>query len=391
VVVPTVADKYVSSAAHLAGRGPVSFEAMTNAVPVFREMPEDFKLGMDLSALAGVLHPVLHGFNYSPREAGFPGWVRFGSWFNEQNLVATRPPLHRLRGAAHGRPVLVEFQADVALLGPKADEWARDGLLYQPFPEVSRPWYHYHLWQALQQAGYGTDFVSEGVLRGARVGDGRLRYGTRAYGTLLVMDVVSLEPETAEAIARFGEAGGRVVFVGRAPDRAPGLKDAAEADRRVRRRSPPSGPGEAVSSPRQSGLLRPDYTAAPPDGARQAPAVGARDDAAARRPSGRGCRRAARGRGLRPPSCRRARDLLPREREPDRGPGRRGSLPHRRAKALALGLGDGHARAMRSPGDRTRGAPPRATGVDAGGVEMPRGRRYGASRICLTPVTNGYP
>jgi hypothetical protein len=273
-VVPTVADKYVSSAAHLAGRGPVSFEAMTNAVPVFREMPEDFKLGMDQSALAGVLHPVLHGFSYSPREAGFPGWVRFGSWLSEQN--PWWPHVRRFTDyAARLTAVLSssDFQASVALLGPKADEWARDGLLYQPFPEVSRPWYHYHLWPALQQAGFGTDFVSEGVLRGARVEGGALRYGTRAYRTLVVMDAIALEPGTTEAIARFGEAGGRVVFVGRSPDRAPGLKDAANADRRVKEsvarllRSPA---GQLVPAPSR-GLLPPgDYTrGALPGGARR--------------------------------------------------------------------------------------------------------------------------
>jgi hypothetical protein len=276
VVSPTVANKYVSSAAHLASRGPVSFEAMTNAVPVFREMPEDFKLGMDQSALAGAHHPVLHGFNYSPREAGLPGWVRFGSWFGDQN--PWWPHVRRFADyAARLATVLSgsEFQATVAMLGPRADEWARDGLLYQPFPEVSRPWYHYHLWQALQQAGYGTDFVSEGVLRGARAEGGRLRYGARAYEALVVMDVVSLEPETAEAIARFGEAGGRVVFVGRSPDRAPGLEDAAGADRRVkdavaRLLLPRAGPA-AVVPPPSAGLLPPgDYTRGVlPEGARR--------------------------------------------------------------------------------------------------------------------------
>ncbi|HEX9187001.1 MAG TPA: glycosyl hydrolase, partial [Vicinamibacteria bacterium] len=277
VVSPTVANKYVSSAAHLAGRSPVSFEAMTNAVPVFREMPEDFKLGMDQSLLAGVHHPVLHGFNYSPPEAGFPGWVRFGSWFSEQN--PWWPHVRRFTDyAARLTAVLSrsEFQASVALLGPRADEWARDGLLYQPFPEVSRPWYHYHLWPALQQAGYGADFVSEGVLRGARVEDGRLRYGSRSYGTLVVMDVLSLEPETAEAIARFGEAGGRVVFVGAAPGRAPGLKDAADADRRVKEsvaRLLLARAGQAVVVPAPSRGLLPegDYTRGVlPEGARRA-------------------------------------------------------------------------------------------------------------------------
>jgi hypothetical protein len=276
VVSPTVANKYVSSAAHLAGRSPVSFEAMTNAVPVFREMPEDFKLGMDQSALAGVHHPVLHGFNYSPREAGFPGWVRFGSWFSEQN--PWWPHVRRFTGYAARLTTALsssDFQASVALLGPRADEWARDGLLYQPFPEVSRPWYHYHLWQALQQAGYGADFVSEGVLRGARLEDGRLRYGSRSYDTLLAMDVVSLEADTAEAIARFGEAGGRVVFVGRSPDRAPGLKDAAEADRRVkvavaRLLLARAGHAVVVPAPTQGLLPKGDYTRGVlPDGARR--------------------------------------------------------------------------------------------------------------------------
>lgn len=276
VVSPTVANKYVSSAAHLAGRQPVSFEAMTNAVPVFREMPEDFKLGMDASALAGVHHPILHGFNYSPLEAGFPGWVRFGSWFSEQN-----PWWKHVRRftdyAARLAAVLsaTEFQANVALLGPRAEEWARDGLLYQPFPEVSRPWYHYHLWQALQQAGYGTDFVSEGVLRGARTDGGRLRYGARTYDTLVAMDVSTLEAETAEAIARFAESGGRVVLVGRAPERAPGLRDAAESDRRVkdaveRLLRAPAGRAVVVPAP-SAGVLPPgDYTRGVlPDAARR--------------------------------------------------------------------------------------------------------------------------
>ena len=266
VVSPTVVNKYVSSGAHLAGHGPVSFEAMTNAVPVFRELLEDFKLGMDQSVLAGVHHPVLHGFNYSPREAGFPGWVRFGSWLNEQN--PWWPHFRRFTDyAARLTAVLSgsEFQASVALVGPRADEWARDGLLYQPFPEVSRPWYHYHLWQALQQAGFGTDYLSEKVLRGATAASGRIAFGARAYDTLVLMGLESLEPETAEALARAGEAGVRVVFVGRAPDRAPGLKDAEQADGRVRdaiARLLLASPARAtvVPAPAPGGPLGGDYT-----------------------------------------------------------------------------------------------------------------------------------
>jgi hypothetical protein len=273
VVSPTVVNKYVSSAAHLGGRGPVSFEAMTNAVPVFRETLEDFKLGMDASLLAGVQQPVLHGFNYSPPEAGFPGWVRFGSWLNEQN--PWWPHFRRFADyAARLTTVLSrsEPQARVALLGPRADEWARDGLLYQPFPEVLRPWYHYHLWQALQQAGYGSDFVSERIVREARLDGATLRYGSRAYEVLLLMELESLEPETAAAIARFAGSGGKVLLVGRVPDRAPGLKDAGEADRRVRAAmARVATTASVLPSPQPAGPLAADTTrGALPDHARRA-------------------------------------------------------------------------------------------------------------------------
>ena len=78
---------------------------MTNAVPVFRETLEDFKLCYDKSLMSGVIHPVVHGFNYNPPEAGFPGWVRFGSYLNEQNPWWPHfRRWSRLRGAPLLRP-----------------------------------------------------------------------------------------------------------------------------------------------------------------------------------------------------------------------------------------------------------------------------------------------
>jgi hypothetical protein len=234
-VSPTVVDKYVSSAAHLGGKRIVSFEAMTNAVPAFREMPEDFKLGLDMSLLAGVHQPVLHGFNYTPPEAGYPGWVRFGCYFNEK--ASWWPHFRRFTDyAARLTAVLAssEAQAQIAILGPRADEWARHGTLYQPFPEVAEPWYHYALWQAFEQNGCGSDFVSERIVQEASAEAGRLRYGSRTYEALVLQGVESLEPETARAVERFAKSGGRVVFVGRAPSRSAGLRDAEAKDRQVR-------------------------------------------------------------------------------------------------------------------------------------------------------------
>ena len=234
-VAPTVVNKYVSSGAHLAGRRLVSFEAMTNAVPAFRELPSDLKLGLDGSLLAGVVHPVLHGFNYTPPEAGYPGWVRFGCYFNEKSAWWKHFPLWSAY-AARLTTVLAQSDAvaDIAILGPRPDEWIENGMLYQPFPEVSVPWYHYGLWQAFGQAGFGTDFVSERVLAASRTENGRLHFGSRRYRALVVLGARSMEPAVAQAIERHAKGGGTVLFVGRAPERAPGLHDAGTGDAAVR-------------------------------------------------------------------------------------------------------------------------------------------------------------
>ncbi len=232
---PTVVNKYVSSAAHLSGKHQVSFEAMTNAVPVFRETLQDFKLCYDMSLMSGVIHPVVHGFNYNPPEAGFPGWVRFGCYLNEKN--PWWPYFrHWSDYASRLSTVLLQSdaQASVAILGPRADEWSRDFLLYQPFPEVARPWYHYHLWQALNQLGISSDFVSEEILQKATFDGRRLRSGGKNYELLILQDVESLEPETAAALEKYVQAGGRLAVVGKPPSRNPGLKDAVARDQLVK-------------------------------------------------------------------------------------------------------------------------------------------------------------
>lgn len=230
----TPVNKLVSSAAQLTGKRLVSFEAMTNPTGPFRESLDDFKLGMDLSILDGLNHPILHGFNYSPEAVSFPGWIRFGSYLHDWN-----PSFHYFREFSDyvGRVGTLlrasDYQAQVAVLNPLAEEWSRHGMLYQPFPAAVGPWFQYRLIPALQKVGFGAQFVSEQILQASSAADGRLAYGPQSWQLLILQDVGVLEAETAEAIARFHAAGGRVVFIGRRPARSPGLKEAAAGDRRV--------------------------------------------------------------------------------------------------------------------------------------------------------------
>ncbi len=231
----TVVNKYVSSAANLTGQRLRSFEAMTNAVPVFRETLQDFKRGFDASLLSGMNHPIIHGFNYTPREAGFPGWVRFGCYLNERS--PWWPHFRRFSDYAARLGTVMRgsvAQARVAVLAPRAEEWQHYGLLYQPFPEVHHPWYQYKLTNALHQAGHNVDFVSERILQKATFDGGLLRFGPRAYQALILEDVNAVDPATAVALRRFAEAGGRILALGALPSRAPGLRDADTQDAAVR-------------------------------------------------------------------------------------------------------------------------------------------------------------
>ncbi|MEI7899019.1 MAG: glycosyl hydrolase [bacterium] len=226
-------NKYAASGAHLTGKRLVSCEAMTNLRGVFQATLEYVKLAGDLDMMTGVNHFVLHGFNYSPPEAGFPGWVRYGTYFNEHNPWWP----HFRRWADYNARLCSVLQssqprAEVAILGPTADVWSKAGVERQGF--IHTPWYLHLVWQALQQNGCNADYVNGSALRNATFKDGRILHGAMAYDLLMVASVESLEPETAKAIEQYAKAGGKIAFVGNAPDRSAGLQNREPNDLAVR-------------------------------------------------------------------------------------------------------------------------------------------------------------
>jgi len=225
-------NKYAASGGHLRGRRIISTEAMTNTSGVFEASLAYIKQATDIDFITGVNHLVLHGFNYSPPEAGRPGWMRFGTYFSEHN--SWWPYARRWFDYA-ARLSQVFQDADpvmqVALLGPTPDVWSDHGLDRNPWNLT--PWYLHALWQALNHHGYGAEYVNGTVLRDADFEQGTIRYGPMQYRALVLADVASLLPETAEALVDYAEAGGRLLFIGARPARAPGLPDQAAQDERV--------------------------------------------------------------------------------------------------------------------------------------------------------------
>ena len=187
----TMINKYVSSAAHQSGRRLVSAEEMTNTYRMFETTLELLKLGSDMSLFSGTTHSVWHGFNYSPPTAGLPGWVQYGSYYNEQN---TWWPYFRLLNDYRARMSAVlqqsDMSTDIAILLPEESLWSQYGVQTEPFPNYPKgsPYeVPQLLWEAVHKNGGCCDFVTPRQLRSATVSGGRLHVGLKEYSALLVV------------------------------------------------------------------------------------------------------------------------------------------------------------------------------------------------------------
>jgi hypothetical protein len=134
----------------------------------------------DMNFITGITHSVLHGFNYSPPEAGFPGWVRYGTYFSEHNTLWP----HFKNWLDYDARVSSLLQhsdplVDIAILPPEADTWS-----------------------------------SHGLIRQAITNNGKMANAPMSYKTLILAGVKSVEPETAKVILSFVAQGGRLICIG---------------------------------------------------------------------------------------------------------------------------------------------------------------------------------
>jgi hypothetical protein len=230
----TMVNKYVSSAAHLSGKRLISCEEMTDTYTVFNTSLENLKIGSDQSIISGVTHSIFHGFNYSPPEAPWPGWLRYGGYFNENNNWW--PHFHLLNEYKARLSAILQncdMYADIAILPPTSDMWTLIGMQNEPFPSVLHAEYLSLVWEAIVKNGSGCDYVSERILGGAKVEKGCLTYGPRRYHTLFLVQVESLEPASAEKLAQFVQSGGRIFSIETAPSKAAGWHNHNEREWQV--------------------------------------------------------------------------------------------------------------------------------------------------------------
>lgn len=231
----TMVNKYVSSAAHLSGKRLISCEEMTDTYTVFNTSLENLKVGSDQSIISGVTHSVFHGFNYSPPEAPWPGWIRYGGYFNENNNWW--PHFHLLNQYKARLSALLQncdMYADIALLPPLADMWSLIGMQNEPFPSVLHAEHLSLVWEAIAKNGSGCDYISERILRDASIEGKKLCYGPRRYHTLFMVSVESLSPDSARKLLQFERGGGRIFCIEKVPSKSTGWSNHERNDGEVK-------------------------------------------------------------------------------------------------------------------------------------------------------------
>lgn len=221
---PCMVNRFVSSAARFSGKKLISCEEITNTQFVFNASLAHIKICGDQSNLSGVTHSILHGFNYSPPDVPFPGWIRYGTYFNEQN------PWWPYVGQwiSYKARLSAVFQAgtlisDVALFHPLADLWSKYGVQRDPWPDQSFPEYMHNIWQAIHQCGNGCDYISDRILQRSDFSGGKINFNDRSYSLLLVVETETMHEDTAKALKKYTDAGGRLIFVGKKPSKVPGF------------------------------------------------------------------------------------------------------------------------------------------------------------------------
>jgi hypothetical protein len=227
-------NKFISSAAHLSGRRIISCEEMTNTYNVFNETLELLKVGSDQSILSGITHSVWHGFNYSPPEAPFPGWVQYGSFYHENsNFWPYFTYLNDYKARISALLQHSEMFTEIAILPAINDLWSEMGVQTDPFPEKLNVPYTSLIWEAIHKTGGAADFTSETIVQKSVVKNGKLCFGKKEYGTLFLVEVSGIFPETLSVLHDFVASGGRIFCIEKTPDKSLGFLTYQKKDREV--------------------------------------------------------------------------------------------------------------------------------------------------------------
>jgi hypothetical protein len=237
--------RWAASAGHLFGRPVISSETWTWLhSPAFRATPLDLKAEADLHFLQGINQLVGHGWPYSPREAGEPGWRMYAAAaLNDHNPWSFVMPdlalyLQRVSFALRqGKPA-----NDVALLLPNDDVWSTFSVRSDSTkPVVTQGGFNtvdsnFSIDESLDHslvsavipqvldAGFNLDFIDADAIEVVGI----------PYKVLILPAIDRLPLATYQKIEEYARHGGIVIATHSLPATAPGVREAESEGRQIR-------------------------------------------------------------------------------------------------------------------------------------------------------------
>jgi len=237
--------RWAASAGHLFGSPVISSETWTWLhSPAFRATPLDLKAEADLHFLQGINQLVGHGWPYSPKEAGEPGWRMYAAAaLNAHNPWSFVMPdlaryLQRVSFALRqGKPA-----NDVAVLLPTDDVWSTfSARVDSTNPVISQTGFNATNSNFSVDESLGNSLVSSAIQQVLDSGFNVDLIDAEAidvmgipYAALILPGVERLPLATYQKIKEYARHGGIVVAEHSFPSTAPGLMEAETDGRRIR-------------------------------------------------------------------------------------------------------------------------------------------------------------
>lgn len=204
------ATRWATSAAHIYGKPVVSSEVWTWLhSPVWAATPLDMKVEADRHFLQGVNQLVGHGWPYSPPGAAEPGWAFYAAAaLSDHNpWYAVMPDVMRylqrvsylLRQGEPANPVAVYLPIEDAFAAMRPDKASLNEAMRERVPTP--------LVEAVLDSGNGFDFIDAGAIRARGLN----------CSILVLPPMERIDADAYSAIARWVDAGGKVLAVGGLP------------------------------------------------------------------------------------------------------------------------------------------------------------------------------
>lgn len=268
--------RWAASAGHLFGKPVISSETWTWLhSPAFRATPLDLKVEADLHFLQGINQLVGHGWPYSPKEAGEPGWRMYAAAaLNAHNPWSfVMPDVARYLQRVSFALRQGKAANDVALLLPNDDIWSTFAVKSNSTnPVINRGGFNTagsnfsmdeslgrhslvsRLIPQVLDSGFNVDFIDADAIDTVGIPN----------AVLILPGIERLPLATYQKIEEYARRGGIVIAADGLPSTAPGLIEAESDSPRIREISQrlfgdKNAPGHFISDEKQLGAALASY------------------------------------------------------------------------------------------------------------------------------------